>query len=279
MSYKTILVHCDAGKTSAARVGVAFDLGRRFDAHVVGAYVRPRFEAPAFSDGTMAMDALSRDYETSVKGDEAKALATFGSAAGGKGSSQWRVVDGYPDDALMELAHGADLVVVGQREPEPAPMGSLPNLPERLALASERPILVVPHIGVASPPGRTVLLCWNGRREAGRAATGALPLLKKAEQVIVLAIDPPKQSDSDDRHHAAADPVEWLIRHGVKASLQRDSAADTDIGNVILSRAADSSADLVVMGIYGHSRMREMVMGGASRTVLASMTVPILMAH
>jgi nucleotide-binding universal stress UspA family protein len=279
MGYKTILVHCDAGKTSAVRIRVAFDLGRRFDAHVLGVYVRPRFEAPAFSDGTMAMDALYRNYESSVKGDEAKALATFESAAGGKGSSQWRIADGYPDDALAELAHGADLLIVGQREPEPAPMGSLPNLAERLALSSERPILVIPHIGVASPPGRTVLLCWNGRREAGRAAAGALPLLKKADKVIVLTIDAAKESESDDRHRTAADPVEWLTRHGVKATLQRDSAADTDIGNVILSRAADSSADLIVMGIYGHSRMREMVMGGASRTVLASMTVPILMAH
>jgi nucleotide-binding universal stress UspA family protein len=279
MGYKTILVHCDAGKMSAVRVRVAFDLGRRFEAHVIGVYMRPRFEAPVFSDGTVAMDSLYRNYETSVKGDEARALAVFESAAGGIGSSQWRIADGHPDDALAELAHGADLVIVGQREPEPAPIGSLPNLAERLALSSERPVLVIPHIGIANPPGRIVMLCWNGRREAGRAAAGALPLLKKADRVIVLTIDAAKESESDDRHRAAADPVEWLTRHGVKASLQRDSATDTDIGNIILSRAADSSVDLIVMGIYGHSRMREMVMGGVSRTVLASMTVPTLMAH
>ncbi len=157
-------------------------------------------------------------------------------------------------------------------------MGSQPDLPERLTLASERPLLVVPYIGVSSMPGSKVLLCWNGRREAGRAAAGALPLLKKADQVSVLTI---AASNDEEEARAAALPefMAWLGRHGVKASPQHDSADDSDIGDIILSRAADGSADLVVMGLYGHSRTREMVMGGASRTVLASMTVPVLMAH
>ena len=140
---------------------------------------------------------------------------------------------------------------------------------------SERPILVVPHIGVAQPPGRTIIVCWNGLREASRAATGALPLLKAAERVIVLTIDAEKGNEPDAGQQAG----EWLGRHGVKVTVQRDTAAATDVGNVILSRAADAAADLVVMGIYGHSRMREFVLGGASRTLLASMTVPLLIAH
>ncbi|MBS0222610.1 MAG: universal stress protein [Proteobacteria bacterium] len=279
MSYKAILVHCDAGKTSAARIAVTFDLAARFGAHVTGVYVRPRFEAPIFSDGSLAVDALYNNFETSVKADEAAAEALFKSGAAGKGApSQWRTVDGYPDEALAQLAHGADLVVVGQCEREALTMGSQPDLPEQVTLASERPVLVVPYIGVTSPPGRKVLLCWNGRREAGRAAAGALPLLEKAEEVSVLTITA-SGDEKEESAQSAAELVTWLGRHGVKASLVHDSADDSDIGDIILSRAADSSIDLIVMGLYGHSRMREMVMGGASRTVLASMTVPVLMAH
>ncbi len=279
MSYKVILVHCDAGKTAASRISVAADLAARFDAHLVGLYVRPRFEAPIFSDGSLAMDALYRNYEAAVKTDETAAAALFKGAVEGKSQPhEWHTADGYADEALADFAHGADLVVVGQTEPEPSAMGALSDLPERLALATERPVLVVPHIGVTSSPGKTVLLCWNGRREAGRAAADALPLLEKADKVIVLTIDPPKGLE-DEEPTSAASTVTWLERHGVKALLQRDSAADADVGDIILSRAADSSADLVVMGVYGHSRMREMMLGGASRTILASMTVPILIAH
>jgi nucleotide-binding universal stress UspA family protein len=279
MSYKAILVHCDAGKTSADRIAVAFDLAARFGAHVTGAYVRPRFEAPIFSDGSLAVDALYNNFETSMTADAAAAEALFKSAAAGKGApSQWRTADGYPDEALAQLAHGADLVVVGQREREALTMGSQPDLPERLTLASERPVLVVPYIGVTSPPGRRVLLCWNGRREAGRAATGALPLLEKSEEVSVLTITT-SGDENEESARSASELIAWLGRHGVKASPVHDSADDSDIGDIILSRAADSSIDLIVMGLYGHSRTREMVMGGASRTILASMTVPVLMAH
>ncbi|WIM10502.1 universal stress protein [Enhydrobacter sp.] len=279
MAYKTILVHCDAGKTSAARIGVALDLAARFGAHVIGAYVRPRFEAPIFSDGSLAVDALYQNYDASVKSDEAAAATLFRNGAAGKSvPTEWRTADGYADEALARLAHGADLVVVGQRERETSTMGAQPDLPERLALASERPVLVVPYIGVSAAPGRRVLLCWNGRREAGRAATGALPLLEKAETVSVLTIAASGSGEEGDSA-ATSEFMGWLARHGVKAVRQHDTADDSDIGDIILSRAADGSADLIVMGLYGHSRTREMVMGGASRTVLGSMTVPVLMAH
>ena len=136
-------------------------------------------------------------------------------------------------------------------------------------------MLIVPHIGVTKPPGKTVMLCWNGTREAARAATGALPILKQADKVIILLIDP--RNDGDEQPGASI--ARWLGRHGVKAVVQRDTAAESSVGGVILSRAADQDADLIVMGLYGHSRMREWVLGGASRTLLASMTVPLLVAH
>jgi len=276
MSYKTILVHCDAGRTTAGRVAVALSLAERFDAHLVGLHVRQRFEAPMFTDATVALDALYKSYEESVKTEEAAASAAFqGALADKRRSSEWRVIDGYAEDTLTAVARYVDLVVVGQREPEPTPEATPSDLPEKLALHSERPVLVVPHIGAAQPPGRTIMVCWNGLREASRATTGALPLLKAAGRVIVLTIDAEKAGQSDAGRQAG----EWLRRHGVKAAVQHDNAVASDVGNVILSRAADSAADLIVMRIYGHSRMREFVLGGASRTLLASMTVPLLIAH
>jgi nucleotide-binding universal stress UspA family protein len=122
------------------------------------------------------------------------------------------------------------------------------------------------------------MLCWNASRESTCAATNSLPFLKSAEEVIVLTVDA-TQSSSGHGSEPGADVALWLSRHGVKVKVQREISTDDDVGAVILSRASDYGVDLIVMGVYGHSRVREFVMGGASRSMLAGMTVPVLMAH
>lgn len=277
MAYKTILVHCDVSRGTAGRLRIAADLADRFGGHVIGLYVRRAFQAPAFTDAGPAMDSLYRTYETTVRAEEAMATAAFRDAVGNQGlSSEWRVADGYVDEILAAEARVADLVIVGQAEPDSPPTTTPADLAEGIAMAAECPVLIVPYIGAAKPPGKTVMLCWNDSREAKHAATAALPLLAAADKVIVLIIDP--KADRS-REEPGADVAVWLARHGVKVTVQRDSAADSDVGGVILSRAADHDIDLIVMGIYGHSRMRERVLGGASRTLLASMTAPLLVAH
>ena len=277
MGYKTILVHCDASRGTAGRLGIAVDLADRFGGHVVGLHVRQAFQAPAFTDAGPAMDSLYRTYETTMRAEEAMATAAFRDAVGNQGiSSEWRVADGYVDEILAAEARVADLVIVGQAESDSPPTATPDDLAEDIAMAAECPVLIVPYIGAAKPPGKTVMLCWNDSREAKHAAVGALPLLAAADKVIVLIIDP---RASRGREEPGADVAVWLARHGVKVTVQRDSAADSDVGGVILSRAADHDIDLIVMGIYGHSRMRERVLGGASRTLLASMTAPLLVAH
>ena len=278
MAYKTILVHCDASPKVAARLTVAVDLAKRCDARLVGVHVRPPFEAPAFFDGTMPMDSLFQSYESAAAIDEKAAKAAFDKALKGtEVATEWRVADGYVDEQLEIQARYADLMVLGQTDPE-ATSPTPPELPESVVLATGRPALVVPHIGAPKVLGKTVMLCWNASRESARAASDAMPLLKQADKVIVLLIDA-KTSETGHGDEPGADVATWLARHGVKVSVQRDVAADSDVGGVILSRAADHAVDLVVMGLYGHSRLREMVLGGASRTLLASMTVPVLMAH
>jgi nucleotide-binding universal stress UspA family protein len=269
-------VHVDTGRSASARLKFSADLAARSAAHVTGLYVRRPFQAPAFSDAGPAMDSLYRTYENAAKADEALATAAFRDLIGGTSlSSEWRVIDGLAEEVVAAHARYADLVIVGQSEPDDATT-TPSDLAETVVIASERPVLIVPHIGVTKPPGKTVMLCWNGSREAARAATGALPILKKADKVIILLVDPRNDGDPEGPGGRVAT---WLARHGVNAVVKRDTAADSDIGGVILSRAADQDADLVVMGLYGHSRMREWVLGGASRTLLASMTVPLLVAH
>jgi nucleotide-binding universal stress UspA family protein len=279
MAYNTILVHCDAGKALPHRLDVAVDLAERFGSHLVGFHARPPFEMPGFTDGSFPTTGLLEAWEADKVADEATAKEAFFKATKGRNAKcEWRVSDGYSDRELATGARYADLVVVGQNDREQADAKTPSDLPEVTALAAGRPILVVPHVGAARRPGNVVLLCWNASREAARAATEALPILKGANQVVVLVIDA-KESASGHGAEPGADVATWLSRHGVKVTVQRDVAPDSDVGSLILSRAADHDADLIVMGVYGHSRLREMVMGGASRTLLGSMTVPVLMAH
>jgi nucleotide-binding universal stress UspA family protein len=280
MGYKTILVHCDASKVVQHRLEIAAALAQRFDAHLVGFHARRPFEMPVFFDGGIGfpMDDFFKSHEEGVKKDEIAASAAFAKAIKGRHlSTEWRTATGNVDSELPIQARYADLVIVGQAELEPTATPS--DLPEVTALGTGRPILVVPYIG-AKTPGKTVLVCWNASREAARAVVDALPFLKAAETVIVLAVNP-LVSATGHGAEPGADVAAWLSRHGVKVTVQRDAVAsnDDEIGGVILSRAADHGADLIVMGIYGHSRMREMVLGGASRSLLGSMTVPVLMAH
>jgi len=273
MAYKTILVDCDASAKVGRRLAVAAELAGRFGAHLIGVHVRAPISPPVFSDGTVPMESVLDAFDQASRAEEAAAAKAFEAAVKAVPSKEWRVVEGFTDEALATAARQADLLVLGQTDPG-AETRTPPASPETVVLASGRPAIVVPYVGVNSPPGKTVMLCWNASRESARAAADALPFLKQAGQVIVLIID---RSANDA--HPPGDVTAWLQRHGVKAIVQHDIAPDTDVGGVILSRAADNRADLIVMGLYGHSRLREMVLGGASRTLLSSMTAPVFMAH
>jgi len=278
MAYKTILVHCDASPKLSQRLGVAVELAQHHGAHLVGTYIHAPFDIPTFFDGAMPTEDLFASYEAAAKADEAAASAAFAKAIKGTHvSNEWRVARGYIENELTVQARYADLLVLGQADPE-SETQTPGDLPETVAIATGRPTLVVPHIGTFARPGKSVMLCWNASRESARAASDALPFLKEADNVMVLVVDP-KSSGEGHGAEPGADVAAWLARHGVKVTVQRDVAADSDVGGVVLSRAADHAVDLIVMGLYGHSRLREMVLGGASRTLLSSMTVPVFMAH
>jgi nucleotide-binding universal stress UspA family protein len=278
MGYKTILVHCDADPKVRHRLAVAVELAKRHDAHLVGVHIQEPFEAPPMFAGNAILDNVFAIFEETATKNLAAAKASFAKAVKGTAlKTEWRSDDGYIDARLPVHARYADLMVLGQAD-RGAPSFVPLDLPETMALSTGRPILVVPHVGAPTACGKIVMLCWNASRESARAAADALPLLQAAAKVIVLCVDA-RSSNYGHGAEPGADAAAWLARHGVKATVQRDVASDSDVGSEILSRAADHEVDLIVMGLYGHSRLREMVLGGASRTVLASMTVPVFISH
>lgn len=193
-------------------------------------------------------------------------------AAGLNGGNGWLVASGRPLVPLSQRSRYADLTVVCQSRPEDQGAGD--SLVDDLIMASGRPILVAPYIGAPAEIGRKVFIAWNGAREAARAVSNAMPLLGTADSIEVFAVEPRGIGDLP-----GADIAEHLARHGPKTNVAKTEGLDIEVGDVLLNRAADSAADLMVMGAYGLSRMRELVLGGATRHILEHMTVPVLLSH
>jgi nucleotide-binding universal stress UspA family protein len=277
MSYKTILVHVDAGKYAGARLEVALALAVRFDAHLVGLYAESSTHAPSYAlaeGGQTIIDAIRRNARE--RREQAAAAFEAQVKRSGLARTEWRTSDADAAEALALHARYADLLVIGQwASDDPADHGK--DLPARVLLGSGRPALVVPYAHEKRPIGERVLVAWNSSREATRAVTDALGFLQLAKKVSVVAFNP----RASDGHGAVpgADIATWLARHGVTVEIAQQTVPELDVGNQLLSRAADMSSDLIVMGAYGRSRLQELILGGATRTLLGSMTVPVLMSH
>jgi nucleotide-binding universal stress UspA family protein len=185
------------------------------------------------------------------------------------------VLSGDLGKEVSRLAQYFDATVLEQPNPE-GPDTS--NVIEAVLFGSGRPVLIVPYIILHVPSQlRTVLVAWNEGRLAARAIADALPLLQMADRVEVVTVSGTNPRGS---WHGSADMMaQHLAQHGIKADMKALARGDVDIGNTLVSYAADVSADLIVMGAYGHSRLREIVLGGTTRTILQSMPVPVLMAH
>jgi nucleotide-binding universal stress UspA family protein len=177
-------------------------------------------------------------------------------------------------NAFAQIARRFDLSIVAQ--PDPGTPGPGDRVAEAALFGSGRPVLVVPYIQRAGLKLDRLMVCWDGGRSAARAVGDAMPFIvrAKATEVVIVASEAAKSDEMP-----GADIAHHLARHGAKVEVKRIVSTETDVANTILSHAADSSADFLVMGGYGHSRLREFVLGGATRGILASMTLPTLMAH
>lgn len=278
MAYRTILVHCEDTPQGERRLRYAERLAAADSARIIGLWVMEPAPRPPYVETPFAVD-IARVHAEKQAARAAASREVFERVVGAPGiTGEWRTVNGNPRDALIAHLRYADLGVVGQFQPDGHVADDRRTLPQDVALGSGRPLVVVPYIEPPATVGEHIVVAWNAGREAARAVTDALPLLRRARKVTVLVVDSRAGRDGHG-DEPGADVATWLSRHGVAVTVQRDRASDTDIGSLMLSRISDLGADMVVMGIFGHSRLREMVLGGVSRTMLASMTVPLLIAH
>lgn len=288
MGFKDILVALDSAPAARGRIELAAALAERFGAHLIGLHAALGAEAPRrrgyfdYFDHSL-LDPLYREYREKIEAEAERARALFEEIASRHGvSAEWRTASGYPSEVTALNGRYVDLIVLGQLDPDDPQAMLFRPLPEEVALGVGRPILVVPYAGSWKEIGRRVLVGWDASREATRAVNDAMPLLAGAQTVTILAVDPadgPADHGAGHGEVPGADIALHLARHGVRATTEATVSAGIGAGNALLSRASDLEADLLVMGAYGHSRVRELLLGGATRTVLESMTLPVLMAH
>jgi nucleotide-binding universal stress UspA family protein len=278
MPYKTILVHINDTRRTEAVLGPAMHLARRDNAHLIGLHVYASMPAPPLA---MAYGAQVLGQVMARERKDAEEIAAAFAAATANQSfvPEWQSLKvPHVDLAGVVMDHGrsADLIVAGQTDPD-WDLSPLMDFPERLALESGRPVLVVPYAGRFGEIGRNVVVAWKPGRESARAVFDALPILLAAEKVHILEIREKGRNANalaPDTTIAAA-----LARHGIKPSVRTSVLGDIGVGDEILSRLSDLDADLLVMGAYGHSRMRELVFGGVTRHIARHMTVPTLFSH
>ncbi|PRE16981.1 universal stress protein [Burkholderia multivorans] len=277
MSYKTLLVHLDDSDRCATRVALALDLAGRWNAHLIGLYVvcQDLLEPLRRPDEPLKLAVYERLCDQRRKEAEEKFLAAAERAGR---TVEWQAPSGVAIDAALQHARHADLLLLGQEDPNDRMTHVARHFVEDVVMGSGRPAIVVPYAGDLRTFGENVLIAWDGGREAARAMSDALPLLARARFVNVETIvhghpDP-------DRTPAGVDVAAYLERHGIRAafsSTPHDPVAG--VGVTLLNRITDLHADLLVMGLYSHARMHERVLGGATRTILESMTVPVLLSH
>ncbi|MBZ0217644.1 MAG: universal stress protein [Fimbriimonadaceae bacterium] len=280
MTYRTILVHLGAPRHVAGTLGLAIELAKRNEAHLVGLHVTPVAQLYGGFEAQIPADIIAMQDERfqEIAGEIEK---TFTKMTGKEGiSAEWRCTKPKGkalSEEIVDHARRADLVIATQEDPEEESLAEL-GVAEQLMLGAGRPVLVVPYTGSYSSVGENIMIAWNASREAARATFDAMPFLKQAKRVEVLWANP-AAANPDDMSIAGSEIAKSLSRHGIRVEAAHSINKQISIGDELLSRLADHSIDLLVMGGYGHSRFREYVLGGATRHILQHMTVPVLMSH
>jgi nucleotide-binding universal stress UspA family protein len=278
MSYKTILVHVDHSSHAERRIAAAAQVALANSAHLIGVALSgvSRFTYQG-SEGSSLIPELdiAAALATITKRNQ-DALIRFDAIAASSGvlSYESRLVDDDPAGGLALQARYVDLVVLSQTDPDDPASRVISDVPQYVMLNGARPVLIIPYAGDFPTIGTNVLVAWNGSIEATHAVFNALPVLTLARKVVVVALNPEFAAGRDP----GADIALYLARHGIRCEVI-SRRTSIDVGEDILSLTADLQSDMVVMGGYGHTRFRELLLGGVTATELKSMTVPVLMSH
>lgn len=279
MTYQSILVHVDQSRNATERMRIAARIAIAEHAHLIGVAMTgvSRWmyanSVPMFADPGMVINLdMLRDKAQN-------ALTEFEGIVKSMGveSYETRLVDDEAAGGLSMQARYSDLVVIGQTDLEDPSPSVTPDFPEYVVLNCGRPVLIVPYVGHFATVGERALLAWDAGVPAARAVSAAIPLLRRAK-IAQVAVFNAAGDLGKHGEQPGADIALYLARHKVKVNVS-EQHAESDVGNALLSLATDFASDLIVMGGYGHSRFREILLGGVTRTVLYTMTVPVLMSH
>jgi nucleotide-binding universal stress UspA family protein len=273
-----ILVHVDQSPRAQMRLDIAAELARQHGAHLTALQVIDvAMPVMALGDGGggAVIAELMEQMRQSALVAGVKLKAAFEAALARDGiMGEWRQVEGTTREILALHGRYADLLVLGQDDPESDSAGLL----EAVVFDSGRPVLAIPFAGTFKTIGKRVLVGWNASREASRALHDALPLIAKAETATVFLANPTRGLDGHGEE-PGADIARHMVRHGLKVEVAKVIAKDVPDSALLLNHASDMGADLLVMGAYGHSRLREFILGGMTRSLLREMTVPVLLSH
>jgi nucleotide-binding universal stress UspA family protein len=274
---KDIIVNLSV-TTDGSIVGkYAISVAASLQAHLTGVAFIYDPVVPISGAGYIPADVIETQREDNETAAEV-AIKSFNAASNQAGISAEPLMTSSSlsgaADQFARMARRFDLAIVGQAQPDVSTVEQI--IGETTLFESGRPLMMVPYIQKTPFKTDNVMICWDGSRTAARAVADALPIIRKSGRVeiVIVASERGKQDEIE-----GADIGQHLARHGLKVDVHRISGGNIDVGDALLSHAADSSADLMVMGGYGHSRLREFVLGGATRSIFESMTVPVLISH
>ena len=280
MTYQTLLVNLSSEETANTLLKLADSLAERHTAHLLGLHVKPSMEVPVPTEAAVTLE-LTQHYMNHQRQMERRIKAVFDKiTATASYVADWRSVDAGTRTVtgmLVDQGNTADLIILGQEENETSGTQSR-HLVENVILECGRPVLVVPWGYKSKNIPERIIVAWDGQRESTRAVFGALPMLRHATEVKLHRFNLPHQ----DRHHIVGITEELantLSRHGVRLEVQQSEAKSGEIARELLEYAREMDADTLVMGCYGHSRVREFLLGGTTRQVFADAMIPVLMSH
>ena len=275
--FKDIIVNLGAGKSGKIVGDYAISVASKLEAHITGiaiAFVPDIQAAGTALIPVEKIEALQRDNEAGAE----TIVDWFAAATARAGvSAEKRILRANRSNAADQfgrIARRFDLAIVGQVEPDGSPIQAM--ISESILFESGRPMLIVPYVQTTPLKLDRIMVCWDGSRPAARAIADAMPLLKRAGNIEVVSVTSERGKQDDIE---GVDMGHHLARHGLKVEVTHVMRGELDVEDALLSHAADTDADFMVMGGYGHSRLREFVLGGVTRSILRTMTVPTLMSH
>jgi len=273
---KDILVSIDGTSSDKSSIDAALCLAEKFDSHITCFYEEKTYGHSSYAN--LYADVIAAAFDKQLFEENAAITRQFtDSTRSRKNKSTLKIEKPLNNNTMLSYAYVNDIIVCAQHNTEKAVFGDR-NIPEHMVMGSGKPVLIIPYIGFPETMGKNIIVAWDNSREASRALHDALPLLMQAEKVHIFSVI---SKDGEENELAAeADIATHLSRHNINADYSPYVFDhDVSVAEMLLSRASDYDADLIVMGAYGHSRLREYTLGGTTRTILNSMTIPVIMTH